>query len=275
MQVIIFMKKEMSVKFLAALLWPAMLLPILSHADSGIQTVSVSQAYADDATGCEQLYPVESFESLFRQMAGTLRSACLLNMPPEDLAQKWQIPVYRRYLRLSGRVRPDGEKQAVLRWKDKAERQKWLKHRRRKLKRPTDGFTVVHQTNYNGSTFLEIEATPDYLKHYRSLFPDNRYPEDLPLPSIGWHPMFRPIFCSDSAVSFGKSLKDIDNLEKSLEAIDNNGHIKNFHARLSIHDSVSLYFMHDNQENMRCSKEISYIQYKKNHLYKKNYFITN
>ena len=107
------------------------------------------------------------------------------------------------------------------------------------------------------------------------MFPDNRYPEDLPLPSIGWHPMFRPIFCSDSAVSFGKSLKDIDNLEKSLEAIDNNGHIKNFHARLSIHDSVSLYFMHDNQENMRCSKEISYIQYKKNYLYKKNYFITN
>ena len=259
MQVIISIKKEMSVKFLAALLWPAMLLPILSHADSGIQTVSVSQAYADDATGCEQLYPVNSFESLFRQMAGTLRSACLLNMPPEDLAQKWQIPVYRRYLRLSGRVRPDGEKQAVLRWKDKAERQKWLKHRRRKLKRPTDGFTVVHQTNYNGSTFLEIEATPDYLKHYRSLFPDNRYPEDLPLPRIALHPMFRPILCSDSAVSF----------EKSLEAIDNNGHIKDFHARLSIKDSVSLYFMHDNQENMRCSKEISYIQYEK------NYFITN
>ena len=77
--------------------------------------------------------------------------------------------------------------------------------------------------------------------------------------------MFRPILCSDSAVSF----------EKSLEAIDNNGHIKDFHARLSIHDSVSLYFMHDNQENMRCSKEISYIQYKKNYLYKKDYFITN
>ena len=101
MQVIIFMKKEMSVKFLAALLWPAMLLPILSHADSGIQTVSVSQAYADDATGCEQLYPVNSFESLFRQMAGTLHSACLLDMPPEDLAKKWQIPVYRRYVQLS------------------------------------------------------------------------------------------------------------------------------------------------------------------------------
>ena len=79
----------MSVKFLAALLWPAMLLPILSHADSGIQTVSVSQAYADDATGCGQLYPVESFENLFRQMAGTLHSACLLDMPPEDLAKKW------------------------------------------------------------------------------------------------------------------------------------------------------------------------------------------
>ena len=125
---------------------------------------------------------------------------------------------------------------------------------------------VVHQTDYDGSTFLEIEATPDYLKHYRSLFPDNRYPEDLPLPSIGWHLMFRPIFCSDSAVSFEKSLKAIDNLEKSLEAIDNNGHIKNFHARLSINDSVSLDFMHDNQENMRCSKEISYIKYKKNYL---------
>ena len=187
MQVIIFIKKEMSVKFLAALLWPAMLLPILSHADSDIQTVSVSQAYADDATGCEQLYPVNSFESLFRQMAGTLHSACLLDMPPEDLAKKWQIPVYRRYVRLSGRLRPDGEKQAVLRWKDKAERQKWLKHRRRKLKRPTDGFTVVHQTDYDGSTFLEIEATPDYLKHYRSLFPDDRYPDDLPKPYVSSH----------------------------------------------------------------------------------------
>lgn len=112
----------------------------------------------------------------------------------------------------------------------------------------------MHQTDYDGSTFLEIEATPDYIKRYRSLFPDDRYPDDLPKPYVSSH------ILSPVSVCFNNGTEQVFPRYTVVKqvAVDENNHLIGSDRHLVIREEkgAGILFQHPTD---KCINDISSI----------------
>lgn len=115
---------------------------------------------------CNRLYPVRSADDLIKQLYENLESGCLLDMKPEELAEKWQLPYY--------------PKDDFFQEKDKTGSGAYLLHNKPYQK--GHGNFILIRGKYPFDHQLQAIPTRNYLHLYGSLFHRNRYPDYLPTP---------------------------------------------------------------------------------------------
>lgn len=186
---------------------------------------------------CSRLYPVKNTDDLLKQLYEHLDSACLLDIEPQQLAKKWQLPVYvgdffgERNIIGSEAYRLD----------------------QRPFEKGSDAFTIVRGTGYDKDTLLAV-STKDYRKKHRSLFPNHVYPDYLPIPDkMLLAPTAPKDYCSDEDSDSSESVTKHGTVNKAGRGLI----ISKYYGLEKIH------FIALRTELFACKKEILWIEYRR------------
>lgn len=187
---------------------------------------------------CSRLYPVKNADDLIKQLYENLESGCLLDIKPEELAEKWQLPYY--------------PKDDFFQEKDKAGSEAYLLHNKPYQK--GHGNFILMRGKHPFDRQLHVIPTRNYLQRYGSLFHRNRYPDYLPSPrQIPIPLLYGQCLGADDKTFTSKALSADGKVNRTTKGFD----ISKFDAQTG--NAVTLSFLTDSDKT--CSQEVVYAVY--------------